>query len=207
MADDSIGSVTQWIADLKDGDEQAAQQLWTRYFATLARLAESKVGRLTPGEGDDVALSALASAMIGIRAGRFPAIQDRTSLWPLLVTITARKSTTEIRRLLASKRAAHGTVPLEEVAAVLSQEPSTEFATEMAEELERLLNRCDDDTLRSVAMLRLQSLTHAEIAERLNISVRTVVRKLNRLRAEWVEAAGDEAPDNNPADGQGGDDG
>ncbi|MEN1679045.1 MAG: ECF-type sigma factor [Planctomycetota bacterium] len=189
MADESIGSVTRWIADLKEGNEQAAQQLWRRYFAALSRLAEAKLGGLNPGEGDDVALSALASAMIGIRAGKFPAIQDRTSLWPLLVTITARKSTTEIRRLLAGKRSAHGTVSVEEVAAILSREPSTEFALEMADELERLLDRCDDDTLRAVAMLRLQSLTHAEIAERLNISVRTVVRKLNRLRAEWTEAS------------------
>ena len=36
-------SVTQWIHDLKAGDERAAQEIWERYYEQLVRYARKRL--------------------------------------------------------------------------------------------------------------------------------------------------------------------
>ena len=77
----SRGSVTGWLDELKEGHEAAAQELWNRYFARLVPLARCRLhglGRETDEE--DIALSALKSAMLGVQNNRFPDLKDRTGL-------------------------------------------------------------------------------------------------------------------------------
>jgi DNA-directed RNA polymerase specialized sigma24 family protein len=186
----SSGSVTHWLEELRAGESVAAQELWNRYFTSLTILAQSRLRSLDRvASGEDVALSALKSVMLGIQANRFPDLTDRTSLWPLLVTITARKSIDEMRRQLAGKRSASATIQLEDLQAIVGQEPSPEFAAAVADELERLVLAYDDTTLRSIAQRKLEGYTNQEIASELSLSVRTVIRKLNRIRQEWEEEA------------------
>jgi ECF sigma factor len=83
------GSVTGWLHELKVGPETAAQQLWNRYFAQLVTLARHRLrGLARDVDEEDVALSALKSAMLGVQNNCFPDLNDRTGLWPLLVTVT-----------------------------------------------------------------------------------------------------------------------
>ena len=86
----SRGSVTIWLDGLKGiGTSGAAQELWNRYFAQLVPLARRQLrGLAREADEEDVALSALKSAMLGVQNNRFPDLNDRTGLWPLLVTIT-----------------------------------------------------------------------------------------------------------------------
>jgi len=101
----SRGSVTGWLDQLKAGDDIAAQELWHRYFTQLVTLARQRLRGLGRDlDEEDVALSALKSAMLGVQNNRFPELTDRTGLWPLLVTITARKAINEIRRQRTKKR-------------------------------------------------------------------------------------------------------
>ena len=58
----------------------------------------------------------------------------------------------------------------------------------MADGCRRLLGRLGDDALRSVALWKLEGYTNAEIAARLDCTVRTVERKLERIRAYWETA-------------------
>lgn len=68
----------------------------------------------------------------------------------------------------------------------------------LAEQQQQLLKVLRNDTLRKVAILRIEGYTHAEIAQRLGVSTRTVIRKLNLVRTRWarelerLEASGDE---------------
>ena len=43
MLDDSQGSITRWIADLKQGDLAAANGLWERYFTRMVDLARARL--------------------------------------------------------------------------------------------------------------------------------------------------------------------
>src|ERR1700754_2769792 len=100
--DDPKGSVSTWLAALKADQSGAAQELWSRYFAQLVTVARRHLrGVARAADEEDVALSALKSAMLGVQNNRFPDLNDRTGLWPLLVTITARKALNEIRRQTA----------------------------------------------------------------------------------------------------------
>jgi RNA polymerase sigma factor (sigma-70 family) len=182
---DASGSITHWLDGLRAGDSVAAQELWNRYFEQLVVVAQSRLRSLAgPVAGEDVALSALKSVMLGVKANRFPDLTDRAGLWPLLVTITARKSIDEVRRQRAQKR--RGThIPMDEIREVVGSEPSPAFAFEVASEMERRLENLGDDSLRLIAVRKLEGCTHEEIAKELGCSVRTVIRKLDRIRQEW----------------------
>jgi DNA-directed RNA polymerase specialized sigma24 family protein len=198
----SAGSVTHWIDQLKAGDTLAAQKLWECYFLRLVGLARKKLGG-TPrraADEEDVALSVFDSLCRGAEAGRFPQLLDRDNLWQLLVAITAHKARDLARHEGRLKRG--GGRVLDEAALpgpagaeaeeagldqVLSREPTPEFALQMAEEFQRLLDRLGDDALRAVALARMEGCTNDEIAAQLGCAPRTIDRKLQVIRSLWSQ--------------------
>lgn len=182
----SHGSVTGWLEELKEGNEAAAQQLWNRYFAQLVSLARRRLqGMARESDEEDVALSALKSAMLGVQNNRFPDLRDRTELWPLLVTITGRKALNEVKRQFTKKRDRGAEEHLADVQLLVGAEPTPEFALQVVEEMEGLVAGLGDEILRTIVRLKLQDETNEAIAAKLDVSPRTVVRKLRRIRQEW----------------------
>jgi RNA polymerase sigma factor (sigma-70 family) len=193
------GSVTRWVTALKSGDVAAAQPLWERYHRRLVGLAREKLrgARLRTADEEDVVQSAFHSFFQGIAKGRFPQLGDRDNLWRLLVVITARKALDQLaaehaqRRgggaLTEESRMSTWQVRWEETAIeqVVGDEPTPEFAAQVAEQYELLLDLLADDTLRRVAVWKMEGLTTDEIAERLDCSRRTVARKLETIRIIW----------------------
>lgn len=197
--------VTRWIVRLTDGDETAAQVIWERYFDKLVRLARRKLDRMPRRVADeeDVALSAMHSFYRGAVAGRFPRLADRNDLWKLLVTITARKAMAEAKRHHAQKRGAGGVrgesvfVRPEDlsqdgdsgqprgIAQILGEEPTPEFACQVAETCRQLLDRLESEDLKTVALYRMEGYSNEEIARAMDCVVRTVERKLARIRERW----------------------
>jgi RNA polymerase sigma factor (sigma-70 family) len=198
----SAGSVSLWIGRLQAGDPRAAQQLWERYFRRLVGLARRKLRGTPRGAADeeDVALSAFDSFFRGAEQSRFPQLHDRDDLWQLLVAITAHKALDLVRRERRQKRGGGGVLDeaalaglagcgAEETALeqILGKEPSPEFALQVAEECQRLLGRLGDDTLRSVALRKMEGHSNDEIAAQLGCAPRTVARKLHRIRTLWSQ--------------------
>jgi DNA-directed RNA polymerase specialized sigma24 family protein len=190
----AAGSVTHWIGLLKTGSPAGAQKLWEGYFQKMVALARHKLQGLPRRAADeeDVALSAFHSFCRGTIAGRFPQLGDRNSLWPLLVAITAHKAVDLLRHEHRRKRG--GPAPEDgepvseaEVDQVIGREPTPEFALQVAEECQRLLDRLADDGLRSVALWKMEGYTVEEIAARLGCVPRTVERKLRMIRSLWEE--------------------
>ncbi len=74
MACEQADSVTVWLTSLKNGDAEAAQKLWSRYFEALVRLARDRL-RGAPravADEEDAALSAFDSFFRGSARGRYP---------------------------------------------------------------------------------------------------------------------------------------
>jgi DNA-directed RNA polymerase specialized sigma24 family protein len=209
----SAGSVTAWLARLKTGDAAAAQKLWERYFHRLLGLARKKLKSISRRAADeeDVALSALASFFRGLDRARFPRLNDRGDLWSLLVVLTARKASHRIDYEQRQKRgggATRGESALDNPAGsavehyginqVVDDEPTPDFAAEVAEQCHRLLECLNDVDLRQVALWKMEGYTNAEIAAKLNCAVVTVERRLRLIRTIWKKEMDHER---NPTDG------
>jgi DNA-directed RNA polymerase specialized sigma24 family protein len=144
---------------------------------------------------EDAALSAFDSFCRGAEKGRFPQLTDRDDLWHLLLVITERKSIDLVNHEKAQKRG-EGNVRHEGSLAsessvtpvfdhVASPEPTPELASQLTDECRRLLEALDSETLRAVAVAKMEGYTNKEIANRLNSSVPTIERKLSRIRKLW----------------------
>lgn len=184
----SDGSITRWIGQLQAGDPAAAQPLWQRYFQHLVELARRKLthAKLRVSDEEDVALSAFDSFCRGLKAGRFPDLQDRGNLWRLLVVLTARKANHLVRDEHRLKRGGNQKADAaEKLANIVSQEPTPEFAAELAENCQRLLDLLNDEELRAIALNTMEGYTNEEIAAQLKCAPRTVERKLRLIRSHW----------------------
>jgi len=182
------GSITGWLHKLGEGDQQAAEKIWQRYFCRLVGLARHKLRDFPRRAADeeDVAISAFHSFCRGIEQGRFPDLMDREDLWGLLLTITVRKASHLLRDQQRQKRGGPGEArPIEDWPAVLGREPSPDLAAEMAEAYQCLLNSLPDQVLRSVAVWRMEGTSVEEMARSLNCSPRSVKRKLRLIREIW----------------------
>jgi RNA polymerase sigma factor (sigma-70 family) len=176
--------VTLWIHQVKEGERTAVRQLLERYFGRLVQLARARLqGR--PGLADDdedVALSAFKSLCLGAERGRFPQLLDRDDLWRVLAVITVRKAIDVQRR-----RRPEQPLGAEDLEQLLGREPPPELAAEVSEEYRRLLDRLADPQLRAVALWKVEGYTNEEIAQRLGCVVRSVERKLQRIRILWED--------------------
>lgn len=204
--EDSEGqSVTQWIRNLEAGDSIANQQIWQRYYARLVELARSRLRSdfRRVADEEDIALDALNSLFQGVSAGRFPKLDDRTDLWRLLLTITERKAMA-LARYHSRRKRGSGLVRGESVFGVAtgsterhagldseSPLPTPEAAAEIAETIRALLNQLGDQQLTSIAIKKLEGYSVEEIAQLMQCSVRTVKRKLQRIRTVWSEQSFD----------------
>jgi DNA-directed RNA polymerase specialized sigma24 family protein len=200
MPDDA--SVSGWLDGIRAGDEADIQRLWDRYFQQLVRLAGKKLPGHARREFDeeDVALSAFHSFCERVGRGQFPLLADRDDLWKLLVTITARKAVSSVRHQTRKKRGG-GKVQGESafleagddeaasggLAGFLSREPTPELAAQFAEDYDRLIDKLQNPSLKTIALRTLEGHNAEEIAGELGTSPRTVHRKLQLIRALWDE--------------------
>ena len=65
--------------------------------------------------------------------------------------------------------------------------PSPQLLVMLEEEGKRLLEQLEDETLRQVAVWRLEGFTNDEIAGKLGLTTRSVERKLHRIREKWSQ--------------------
>ncbi len=198
MPDETSHSVTNWIEDLKAGDNEAAQKIWDRYFGRLIFVAAQRMRRAERRVADeeDVAISAFAALCDGAAAGRFDRLQNRGDLWSLLVAIASKKAVDQVRRQTSQKRGS-GEVRGDSIFAsvngaanagfeqIISSQPTPEFLALVDEEHSRLLAMLRDDVQRDVVGYRLAGYSNEETAEKIGISLHSVERKLKLIRDAW----------------------
>ena len=97
----SHGSVSHWIAALKDGDTAAAQPLWERYYQQLVALARTKLLTTSRRDADeeDVVQNAFHSFFKAVGQGRFPQLDEREAV------AAAKRTRRERRRALERTKA------------------------------------------------------------------------------------------------------
>src|SRR5262245_48652939 len=76
-----------------------------------------------------------------------------------------------------------GRAGLEQVA---RREPTPAFAAMLADECRHLLQALGDESLRQVALTRMEGYSDSETAAKLGYGLRSVERKLARIRTRWL---------------------
>jgi DNA-directed RNA polymerase specialized sigma24 family protein len=193
-------SVVGWWERLQAGDEDAVRQLWDRYFPRLVGLARERLRGLPHGaaaDEEDAALSAFDSVCRRARRGDFPDVQDRDSLWRLLMTVTARKVARLVRDQNRQKRGggrAAGEPARDEPGAgasvidrVAGSQQPPDLQAEVSEEFDLLLDRLGDDGLRRIALWKLDGHSNAEICGLAGCAPATVERRLALIRRIWEQ--------------------
>ncbi len=194
MASDTV---TGWIDQLANGDDQAADQLWQHVRLKLQEFARQKLDVRTRRRYDenDAANSAFHSLCRGLADGRLAA-ENRDALWGLLAVITSRK-VSERRRYLNRQKRGGGAVRGESgfaefgpagIDAIRGSQPTPDVLAEVEESCARLLDALPDDTMRRIVLLKFEGATNSETAAELKCTERTIERKLERIRRVWVEA-------------------
>jgi DNA-directed RNA polymerase specialized sigma24 family protein len=178
-------SVTLWISQVKEGERAGVRLLLERYSQRLVQLARSRLqGRpALAGYDEDMALSAFNSLCLGAERGRFPDLDDCDDLWRLLAVLTIRKAIDVQRRHRGWETSADP-----DLEQFLGDEAPPEPVAEMAEDYQQLHGRLDEAELRAVALWKVEGYTNEEIGDRLGCVVRSVERKLQRIRILWAEA-------------------
>ncbi len=192
------GSVTRWIERLKDGDQAAADAIWSRYFDRLIPAARRKLGPAARKlcDSDDVVLVAFEGLFRQAAQGKCPNLHDRHDLWCLLLKIAEREAIDQVRAQCREKRgkgkvveesllgAAHGIDGRLGLDGLPGDAPTPEHVVATMEGCRRLLELLPPD-LADLALLRLQGYTNEEIANRIGRSVATVERRLRLIRTYW----------------------
>ena len=189
-------SLNEWIAKIKDGDEQAAEVIWRRFFPQLVDVARKRLAHVPrPVEDEeDVALSALSSFFDAAAAGRFPDLSDRKSLWRVLSRLTQHKAVDLIRRRLRQRAQSGGRYGAAadgddgrhgDNLADAANQVTPEIAAMLEEESRLLLESLGEPELQQLALSKLQGYTNEEIAQQLGCSLRTIERRLYLIRRKW----------------------
>jgi len=193
------GSVTRAIAALDGPGESAAQLLWERFFQQLCDFAARRIYRrhrrlLSP---DEIATDAFLALIDGIRQKRFDRVRDRDDLWQMLILIAARRTIHVQRQLDRKKRgggkvrgqSALGRANIDSIIDFIGRDLSPEVFAQIQEMSQQLFAELPNDALRHVAAWRMAGHSNAEIATKLDVTERTVERKLKLIRDIWMKMA------------------
>jgi RNA polymerase sigma factor (sigma-70 family) len=182
------------LARWRDGDQQAAAQLFERYANRLVSLAQSRLpARLAQRvDAEDVVQSVYRSFFAGARVGRYE-LERGGDLWRLLVTITVNKVHRQHAHHHRDKRDARREQPIAGDESLLGQsgpllmrEPGPLEVVALCDELEGIL-RDLKPAYRRMVELRLQGYNVFEIAEETGSGERTVRRVLDKIRIRLEE--------------------
>lgn len=182
--------ISHWIDQVKEGDSFAAHQLWHHYYDRLVASARQHLRGQHQGVSDeeDIVLSVFESFYRAAEKGRFPELTGRDDLWRLLLRMSARKIVDKRRHDRRDRRGG-GNQPISldagdapQIIEVIGNEPSPEMVAMMTESVNELISHLGVGQLREIAVAKMEGLSNAELAEKMDCSERTIERRLNLIR-------------------------
>jgi RNA polymerase sigma factor (sigma-70 family) len=192
MVSPETHSVTRLIHSVQEDIASAVGPLLAVYFDRLVQLARKRLQNM-PGMAtydEDLALRSFYSVFRRVRdPGRPLQLTGRDDLWRLLATRTISRAIDLIRQHRPRE------VPGDyDPAQLLAREPTPAEAAGTADECRRLLDMLEEPELRQIALWKVEGYTNEEIAARLDCVLRTVERKVRRIRTLWKRELEDLEP-------------
>jgi RNA polymerase sigma factor (sigma-70 family) len=182
-------SFTDIMTRLRNGDQDAAREVFQRFVGQLLRLARRQFDAVLRRKVDpeDVVQSAYKSFFHRYGEGKIE-IRDWGNLWGMLTVITLRKCYDRVEYHQAALRDVRREATAQPDAAesrpwweAVARDPTPEEAAMLAETLERLLRDLETDE-RPVLEMSLRGYSSTEISQELGLNERTVRRMRERVR-------------------------
>lgn len=190
-------SITALLSDVRRADRDAVCALFDRCYSRVAAIGRGKLGGVHRRgfNEDDVANSAFREFLDRVAAGDFPKLENREDVWQILTLLVGDKVRDRLQHEGRLKRGGGNPgAPLEEVAEVVSKLDSPALVVEINDAKKHLLEKLPSDDHRRVIELLAEGRTHEEIAETLDLSVRTVDRRVKDVRVALPRILGIDAP-------------
>jgi RNA polymerase sigma factor (sigma-70 family) len=200
---DITGSITRRFKDYEAGNVSAFDRLFEIYFPKVFRVAGSKLsGSGARTDAEDIASTVMAKLALNIADGRYKdRLKDRDELWLLMKTITYGLCCDYYRRKFSTRRGGGTTFNssdfmvvddegnYREILAFVEASSDHEVAAALRDSIEYLVEKQIVTPLtRAVAQLKISGHTDEEISKHLDISKRSVTRKLGEIRRLWEKS-------------------
>ena len=181
MAEDHL------IERCRNGDQDAARELFDAYVARLVPLARRRISQRLASRVDpeDIVQSVFRTFFARLKDDKFE-INDQDDLFRLLMRITVHKTLRQIAHHKAAKRdpsleLAQSDSAQEQLLQLLTTEPTPEATVTFLDQLEHFMGQLQA-TDREILTLRLQGFSTEEIAQKLGSYDRKIRRVLERIR-------------------------
>jgi DNA-directed RNA polymerase specialized sigma24 family protein len=188
-------SISKWIPQLQIGDPEASNELCRRHWDKVEAAARRGLKGLPRRKADeeDVTIMVFEAFLRGVKEKRFKRLENRQDVWQILTMLTRRMTASIFRDAYAGKRGG-GQVrdesAFERIDPNGSAGPGIQDVADDREddvdqwplEIRESLGRLEDDQLRQIVLFKLEGYKNKEIAGRMEISLRSVERKLGLIR-------------------------
>lgn len=189
-------NVPELIEAWRNGDQQAADEIFNRYQSRLLMLVSGKLNerlkkRLDP---EDLVMSIMRSAF-RVTAQKDVGFQDESGFWKWLTTVALNKTYNRIDKETTDKRDYGKEVGSDSMLGDhLLAEPTPDDVAEVAELLEKISAKLNDVQAK-ILLAKLDGLSHAEIADELGVSTKTIQRNSHAIREAAIEVLGADVPE------------
>ncbi len=171
-------------------DQRAASFLYHRYFKQLVERLKHRINRQVRAVSDseDTAQFVLAEVLTKLEKGRYPGLEDRNSLWALMITIGDQRTRQVWRDSTAGKRDVRRTMGLG------SPRVAPGLEAEVEDMIEYLCKRLKHKEYRKLLVWELQGYSPREIKQLLEDELGkavadTTLRRWRRSMRDELRAA------------------
>lgn len=184
-------SISEWLVSYRDtGNEIAAVKLWDRIQPRVKELSRrwiQRSGVTAAYDEDDITISVFAAFCDRLRARQIQDVEDRESLWRLIIVMTARKANDYARAARAKKRLPDQGDPSDRtsVSDVEDKRLTPEMEVLIDDQCATMLRSLGDPELQQAVLLKLEGYSNTEIADRMQLSRRTIQRMLSLVKDIW----------------------
>ena len=191
-------SITALLSGVKRADRAAVHALFEKTYSRVVAIGLKKLGGIRQRglDQDDVANSAFREFLNRAAEGRFKKLENREDVWQVLALLVGDKIGDGLRHEGRMKRGAgESCMPLEDVTEVVSKLDDPSLEAEINDAKRVFLEKLPSGDHRRVVELLADGRTHEEIADTLNLSVRTVDRRAEDIRLALLKIFGGRSPE------------
>ncbi len=201
------------------GDQESIRTLILRHDLRLHKMASRLIRCIemydAAYDADDAVNHAWAAICLEMQRGEIASVQDSMAFWKRYAVILRNEILRQNRRYKAARRGGRGLrreweswrravgagadmpqgrgyrCSADHLDGVYASLPPPEDLALAQLEVESLVNALEDPDLRTILEMRIESYTNAEIAELLDVNVRTIERKMGEIRERYLRLARD----------------